>query len=153
MANTYTQIHIQFVFAVKYRDGLIHSSFKEELYQYISGIIKANNHKLLAIKRMSDHIHILIGMRPTQSISELMQTIKANSSKWINEKMFLKVKFEWQEGYGAFSYSKSHVQNVINYIQNQEERHKIKTFQEEYLEFLEAFEVEYDERYIFKEPI
>lgn len=102
---------------------------------------------------MSDHIHILIGMRPTQSISELMQIIKANSSKWINEKKFLKVKFEWQEGYGAFSYSKSHVQNVIKYIQNQEERHKIKTFQEEYLEFLEAYEVEYDERYIFKEPI
>lgn len=92
-------------------------------------------------------------MRPTQSISELMQIIKANSSKWINEKKFLKVKFEWQEGYGAFSYSKSHVENVIKYIQNQEERHKIKTFQEEYLEFLEAFEVKYDERYIFKEPI
>ena len=153
MANTYTQIHIQFVFAVKYRNGLIHSSFKEELYQYISGIIKDNNHKLLAINGMSDHIHILIGMRPTQSISELMQIIKANSSKWINEKKFLKIKFEWQEGYGAFSYSKSHVQNVINYIQNQEERHKTKSFQEEYLEFLEAFEVEYDERYIFKEPI
>ena len=153
MSNTYTQIHIQFVFAVKYRDGLIHSSFKEELYQYISGIIKVNNHKLLAINGMSDHIHILIGMRPTQSISELMQIIKANSSKWINEKKFLNVKFEWQEGYGAFSYSKSHVQNVIKYIQNQEERHKTKSFQEEYLEFLEAFEVEYDERYIFKEPI
>ena len=153
MANTYTQIHIQFVFAVKYREGLIHSSFKEELYQYISGIIKANNHKLLAINGTSDHIHILIGMRPTQSISELMQIIKANSSKLINEKKFLKVKFEWQEGYGAFSYSKSHAENVIKYIQNQEQRHKIKTFQEEYLEFLEAFEVEYDERYIFKEPI
>ena len=126
MANTYTQIHIQFVFAVKYREGLIHSSFKEELYQYISGIIKANNHKLLAINGTSDHIHILIGMRPTQSISELMQIIKANSSKLINEKKFLKVKFEWQEGYGAFSYSKSHVENVIKYIQNQEQRHKIK---------------------------
>ena len=102
---------------------------------------------------MSDHIHILIGMRPTQTISELMQIIKANSSKWINEKKFLKVKFEWQEGYGAFSYSKSHVENVIKYIQNQEEQHKIKSFQEEYLEFLEVFEVDYDERYIFKEPI
>ena len=153
MANTYTQIHIQFVFAVKYRDGLIQSSFKAELYQYISGILKPHNHKLLAINGMPDHIHIFIGMRPTQSISDLMQDIKGNSSKWINEKKFLKVKFEWQEGYGAFSYSKSHVQNVINYIQNQEERHKIKTFQEEYLEFLEAFEVDYDERYIFKEPI
>lgn len=153
MANTYTQIHIQFVFAVKFRNGLIHSSFKDELYQYITGIIKTNSHKMLAINGMSDHIHILIGMRPTQSISELMQIIKANSSKWINEKKFLNVKFEWQEGYGAFSYSKSHVQNVINYIQNQEERHKTKSFQEEYLEFLEAFEVDYDERYIFKEPI
>jgi len=153
MANTYTQIHIQFVFAVKYRNGLIQESFKNELFQYISGIIKANNHKLLAINGMPDHIHILIGMRPTQSISELIQVVKANSSKWINEKKFLNVKFEWQEGYGAFSYSKSHVQNVINYIQNQEERHKKKTFQEEYLEFLEAFEIDYDERYIFKEPI
>lgn len=140
MANTCRFIFNLF-FAVN-RDGLIHSSFKEELYQYISGIIKANNHKLLAINGMSDHIHILIGMRPTQSISDLMQIIKANSSKWINEKKFLKIKFEWQEGYGAFSYSKSHVQNVINYIQNQEERHRTKSFQEEYLEFLEAFEVE-----------
>ena len=126
MSNTYTQIHIQFVFAVKYRNGLIHSSFKQELYQYISGIIKANNHKLLAINGMSDHLHILVGMRPSQSVSDLIQNIKSNSSKWINEKKFLKVKFEWQEGYGAFSYSKSHVQNVIHYIQNQEEKHKVK---------------------------
>ena len=130
MANTYTQIHLQFVFAVKYRNGLIHSSFKQELYQYISGIIKAHNHKLLAINGMSDHLHILVGMRPSQSVSDLMQKIKANSSKWINEKKFLKVKFEWQEGYGAFSYSKSHVQNVIHYIQNQEEKHKVKSFNE-----------------------
>ncbi len=118
MANTYTQIHIQFVFAVKYRDGLIQSSFKAELYQYISGILKPHNHKLLAINGMPDHIHIFIGMRPTQSISDLMQDIKGNSSKWINEKKFLKVKFEWQEGFGAFSYSKSHVNKVIDYIKN-----------------------------------
>lgn len=153
MANTYTQIHLQFVFAVKYRNGLIHSSFKQELYQYISGIIKANNHKLLAINRMPDHLHILVGMRPSQSVSDLMQDIKANSSKWINEKKFLKVKFEWQEGYGAFSYSKSHVQNVIHYIQNQEEKHKVKSFNEEYLDFLNAFEIDYDERYVFKDLI
>ncbi|BDB57056.1 IS200/IS605 family transposase [Flavobacterium ammonificans] len=153
MANTYTQIHLQFVFAVKYRNGLIHSSFKQELYQYISGIIKANNHKLLAINGMSDHLHILVGMRPSQSVSDLMQDIKANSSKWINEKKFLKVKFEWQEGYGAFSYSKSHVQNVIHYIQNQEEKHKVKSFNEEYLDFLNAFEIDYDERYVFKDLI
>jgi REP element-mobilizing transposase RayT len=153
MANTYTQIHIQFVFAVKYRNGLIHASFKEELYQYISGIIKANNHKLLAINGMPDHLHIFIGMRPTQSISDLLQDIKGSSSKWINEKKFLKVKFEWQEGYGAFSYSKSHVNNVINYIQNQENHHEKETFKEEYLKFLKVFEIEYDERYIFNEPI
>jgi putative transposase len=153
MANTYTQIHIQFVFAVKYRNGLIDSSYKEELYKYISGIIKSHNHKLLAINGMPDHIHILIGMRPTQSISELMQDIKGSSSKWINEKKFLKIKFEWQEGYGAFSYSKSHVENVINYIINQQEKHKNKTFKEEYLNFLKTFEIEYDERYIFKDPI
>lgn len=153
MANTYTQIHVQFVFAVKYRNGLIHSSFKDELYQYISGIIKKNNHKLLAINGVEDHIHIFIGMRPTQSISDLLQDIKGNSSKWINEKKFLKVKFEWQEGYGAFSYSKSHVANVIRYIQNQEVHHKKESFKDEYLKFLEAFDIDYDERYIFKEPI
>lgn len=153
MANTYTQIHLQFVFAVKYRNGLIHSSFKKELYYYISGIIKAHNHKLLAINGMPDHIHILVGMRPSQSVSDLIQDIKANSSKWINEKKFLKVKFEWQEGYGAFLYSKSHVQNVIKYIQNQEKKHQATTFNEEYLDFLNAFEIEYDERYVFKDPI
>ena len=153
MANTYTQIHLQFVFAVKYRNGLIHSSFKKEFYHYISGIIKANNHKLLAINGMPDHIHILVGMRPSQSVSDLIQNIKANSSKWINEKKFLKVKFEWQEGYGAFSYSKSHVQNVIKYIQNQEKRHHVKSFNDEYLDFLKAFEIDYDERYVFKDPI
>ena len=153
MANTYTEIHIQFVFAVKHRDGLIHSSFKNELYQYITGIIKNHNHKLLAINGMSDHIHILIGMRPTQSISDLLQDIKGSSSKWINEKKFLKVRFEWQEGYGAFSYSKSQVNKVIDYIKNQELHHTAKTFREEYLEVLKLYEVEYDERYIFTDPI
>lgn len=153
MANTYTQIHLQFVFAVKYRNGLIHASFKEELYKYISGVIKENNHKLLAINGMPDHLHIFIGMRPTQSISNLLQDIKGSSSKWINDKKFLKVKFEWQEGYGAFSYSKSHVNDVIKYIQNQEIHHKKETFREEYLKFLEVFEIDYDERYIFKELI
>ncbi|NNT71291.1 IS200/IS605 family transposase [Flavobacterium sp. IMCC34852] len=153
MANTYTQIHIQFVFAVKYRDGLIHLSFKDELYQYMAGIIKHHKHKLLVINGMPDHIHILVGMRPTQSLSDLMQDIKGSSSKWINERKFLKVKFEWQEGYGAFSYSKSQVNNVINYIKSQEQHHAKKCFRQEYLEFLELFEVVYDERYIFKDPI
>jgi putative transposase len=152
MANTYTQIHIQFVFAVKFRKSLIHDSFKQELYQYISGIINNYGHKLLAINGVEDHIHIFIGMRPTQSISDLIQDIKGSSSKWINEKKFLKTKFELQAGYGAFSYSKSHVQNVIKYIQNQEKHHKKESFLEEYLKFLEAFDIEYDKRYVFKEP-
>ena len=108
MPNTYTQIHIQFVFAVKYRAGMIDSSWKNELYKYITGIVQRNNHKLISINGMSDHIHILIGLRPTQSISDLMQDIKGNSSKWINEKPFVKRKFEWQEGFGAFSNSKSY---------------------------------------------
>jgi REP element-mobilizing transposase RayT len=106
MANTYTQIHLQFVFVVKYRNGLIHPSWKEELYAYIIGITSFHNHKVLAINGMPDHLHIFVGMRPSQSISELLQDIKGSSAKWINEKGFLKQKFEWQEGYGAFSYSK-----------------------------------------------
>lgn len=153
MANTYTQIHIQFVFVVKYRKGLIQASFKEELYQYISGIIKNYDHKLLAINGMPDHLHVFIGMRPTQSISDLMQDIKGSSSKWINEKKFLPIKFEWQSGYGAFSYSKSHVERVIKYVQNQEAHHQRQTFIKEYIQFLNAFEIDYDENYIFKEPI
>jgi len=151
MANTYTQIHVQFVFAVKYRDCLIHPSWKEELYMYITGITKENGHKLLAINGMPDHIHILVGLRPTQSISDLMQDIKGSSSKWINLKKFLKIKFEWQEGYGAFSYSKSQIINIIQYIKNQENHHKSKSFRKEYLEILKEFEIDYNENYIFKE--
>mgnify|MGYP006207305705 FL=1 len=153
MANTYTQIHIQFVFAVKFRDGLIHASFKEELFQYISGILNVHHHKLLAINSMPDHIHIFIGMRPTQSVSDLMQEIKANSSRWINERKFLKVKFEWQEGYGAFSYSKSQVHQVIDYIIHQERHHQKQSFKDEYVQFLHLFAIDYDERYVFKDLI
>ncbi|MBP6302651.1 MAG: IS200/IS605 family transposase [Bacteroidia bacterium] len=153
MPNTYTQIHIQFVFAVKFRHGLISSSWKDELYQYITGIVQNNKHKLICINGMPDHIHILIGVRPHQSISDLMQDVKGGSSKWINEKKFLKGKFEWQQGYGAFSYSKSHVKDVVHYIQNQERHHQKKTFLQEYVEFLEKFEVEYEESFIFKELI
>lgn len=152
MANTYTQIHLQFVFVVKYRDGLILPSFKEELYKYITAIIQNHNHKLLAINGMPDHVHILVGMRPSQSISDLLQEVKKSSSKWINDKNFLKIKFAWQPGFGAFSYSKSHVNNLIRYIENQEEHHKKKSFKEEYKEFLNAFEIDYNEKYTFKEP-
>jgi REP element-mobilizing transposase RayT len=153
MANTYTQIHIHFIFAVKYRQAVIHTNWKNDLYKYISGIINNNNHKLLAINGVSDHVHILIGIRPAQSISELMKSIKQNSSKWINENKFTNIHFEWQEGYGAFSYSKSQLSAVADYIENQEEHHKKKTFKEEYINFLEKFEVDYDEKFIFKELI
>lgn len=153
MANTYTQIHIHFVFSVKFRHGIIESKWKEDLYKYMTGIIQNNNHKLLAINGMSDHIHILIGLRPAQSISDLMKDIKQSSSKWINENKLTNGHFEWQEGYGAFSYSKSQINHVVNYIQNQELHHKKKTFKEEYLDFLEKFEIEYDEKFIFKELI
>lgn len=151
MANTYTQIHLHLIFAVKYRTGIIQSKWKDELHKYITGIIQSNNHKLLIINGMPDHIHILVGIRPNQSVSELLQDIKGSSSKWINEKGFVKGRFEWQEGYGAFSYGKSQIKDVIRYIENQEEHHRKKTFREEYLAFLDAFEVEYDEKYIFKE--
>ena len=153
MPNTYTQIHIQFVFAVKFRNGIIQSSWKDELYKYITGIVQAHKQKLIAINGMADHVHLFIGMRPSQSVSDLMQDVKGNSSKWINDRKFTPNHFEWQEGYGAFSYGKSQIKNVIAYIENQEEHHKIKTFREEYIEFLQKFEIEYDERYIFQELI
>ncbi|KIA83986.1 IS200/IS605 family transposase [Flavobacterium sp. AED] len=153
MANTYTQIHLHFVFAVKFRNGIIRSEWKDSLYKYTAGIIQNNNHKLLAINGMPDHIHILIGLRPSQSISDLMKDVKQSSSKWINENKLVNGHFEWQEGYGAFSHSKSQINKVINYIQNQELHHKKLTFIEEYLDFLKKFEVDYDERFIFNELI
>ena len=150
MANTYTQIHIQAVFAVRNRNCIIMKSWKDELYKYMTGIIQNQDHKVLAINGMPDHIHIFFGMRPTQSLSDLMQDIKGDSSRWINKKGFVPGCFSWQQGFGAFSYSKSSISNVIRYIQNQEAHHKKRTFIEEYLEFLKMFEVDYDERYIFK---
>jgi len=151
MANTYTQIHLQFVFAVKYREALILPAWKERLYQYITGIIQHNEHKMLQINGMSDHIHLLIGMRPTQSVSSLVQNVKTESSKLINDNKFCPQHFAWQEGYGAFSYSKSHVPDVIRYIQNQEIHHQKHSFIDEYLKLLKAFEVQFDEKYIFKD--
>ena len=150
MANTYTQVHIQAVFAVQNRECIIQNSWKEELYKYIAGIVQNNNHKLLSINGMPDHIHILFGLRPSQSISELMQDIKGSSSRWINEKHLVHGKFSWQEGYGAFSYSNSDVPAIIQYILNQTDHHKRKTFTEEYHEMLKAFDVDFNERFIFK---
>lgn len=150
MANTNTQIHIQAVFSVQNWECVIQKHWKDELYKYITGIVQNNKHKLLAINGMPDHIHLLFGFRPTQSLADLMQDIKGGSSKWINEKGFIKSRFSWQEGYGAFSYSKSELPNVLNYIDNQQIRHRKKTFTEEYLEMLKEFEIDYDERYVFK---
>jgi putative transposase len=150
MANTYTQIHIQAVFAIQNRDCIIQRGWKDELYKYITGIVQNNKHKMLAINGMPDHVHILFGFRPSQSLSDLMQDIKGSSSKWINEKRFIKGKFSWQEGYGAFSYSKSDLPNVIQYIKNQEEHHKKRSFIEEYEDLLKEFEIDYDERFVFK---
>jgi putative transposase len=150
MANTYTQIHIQAVFTVQNRDCIIQCGWQDELYKYITGIVQNNKHKLLAINGIPDHVHILFGFRPSQSLSDLMQHIKGSSSKWINEKRFIKEKFSWQEGYGAFSYSKSNLPNVIQYIKSQEEHHKKRSFIEEYEELLKEFEIDYDERFVFK---
>ncbi|MCC8358560.1 IS200/IS605 family transposase [Salinimicrobium sediminilitoris] len=152
MANTYTQIHVHFIFAVKFRQGLIQKEWKDRLYQYIIAIVKNNGHKMLIINGMPDHVHSLIGLRPEQSISDLMKDVKSNSSKWINEQNFIKGKFPWQEGYGAFTYSKSQLPRLISYIENQKEYHTKKTFQEEYLKILEEQKVEYNPQYLFKDP-
>ena len=151
MPNTYTQIHLQFVFAVRNRRAMIDKSWKDELHKYITGIFQNQGHKMLQINSMPDHIHILVGFKPKYGISEVVQKVKSESTKWINDKGFCKSKFAWQEGFGAFSYSKSHLNTVIKYIQNQEKHHTKKTFLEEYQEFLESFEVDYRQEFIFKE--
>jgi REP element-mobilizing transposase RayT len=150
MANTYTQIYIQIVFAVKGRQNLISKEKREELHKFITGIVSNRNQKLFAVFAMPDHVHILVSVSPTITISDLVRDIKAGSSKFINEKKWMNGKFNWQEGYGAFSYSKSSVDSVVKYILNQEEHHKKKTFKEEYLGFIEKFEIEYDPKYLFE---
>ncbi len=149
MANTYTKIYIQTVFAVRNRECIIHSSWENELFKYITGIVQNEGHKLLAINGISDHIHLFFGMKPDQSLSMLIQTVKSNSSKWVNEKSFIKGKFFWQEGFGAFSYGQSQISNVISYIMNQKEHHKKHNFHDEYLLFLKKFGVDYDNNYLF----
>jgi putative transposase len=150
MANTYSQISIHSVFAVKGRENLIVRNWRDDLHKYISGIITGNGAKSLAVGGWKDHIHIFFGMPVTTSISDFMSSVKANSSKWINEEGFVKEKFQWQSGYGAFSYSRSQRDKVINYIMTQEEHHKLKTFKEEYLTMLSDFEIQYDKKYLFE---
>ncbi len=148
MANTFSQLYVQVVFAVKGRANLIAPTFKEELYKYIAGIISNKKQKLIIINGMPDHVHLLIGQKPDSNLSELVRDIKANSSRWINEKKFLPQKFEWQSGFGAFSVGHRNVSNVINYILRQEEHHAKKSFLTEFTDFLTEHDVEYNREYL-----
>lgn len=153
MANTYTQLYIHVVFAPKYRAALLLPAFDERLRHYIAAILQNNGHKLLAINNMPDHMHVFFGLSPSESVSSIMEKVKAYSSRWINEEKFLPHRFSWQEGYGAFSYSKSQIDSVVKYVHNQQEHHRKETFLDEYRRMLQQFDVRYDERYIFKEPL
>jgi len=150
VANTYTQIYIQVVFAVEGRQSLIAPEHNDELQKYITGIVTTQRHKLIAINNLPDHMHLLIGLRPDAALSELVRDIKANSSRFINEKRWVRGRFSWQEGFGAFSYSRSQLDTVIRYIRNQQKHHARKSFREEYGALLDRFGVVYDPRYIFK---
>ena len=149
MANTYTQLYIQIVFTVKGRQNLLPKQHREELHKYITGIISNRNQKLLSIFAMPDHIHLLVGIKPDITISDLVRDIKAGSSKFITNNNWVNGKFNWQEGFGAFSYSRSQIDKVIDYILNQEKHHKIKSFKEEYMEILDKFEIAYNDKYLF----
>jgi putative transposase len=149
MANTYSQVSIHAVFAVKYRENIITKDWRDKLHRYIAGIITNKGAKQLAVGGWKDHVHIFFGLPVTQSISDFMSIVKSNSSRWINEQKFTKGKFQWQEGYGAFGYAKSQRDIIINYIKNQEEHHRTKTFKEEYIEILDDFEVDYSSEYLF----
>lgn len=150
MAGTFSQIYIQIVFAVKGRENLISKRWQEDLHKYIAGIVRNKEQKSIIVGGMPDHIHVFIGLRPSMAISDIVRDIKNNSSNFINERGFVKGKFSWQEGYGAFSYSHSQIGNVYNYVLNQENHHHIKTFKEEYFEFLKEFEIDFNEKYLFE---
>ena len=152
MPNTFSKIYIQIVFAVKYRKSLIDKSWRDELYKYICGVANGNNQKVYAIRGVEDHIHILIRLRPNICISDLVRDIKACSTKWINERGFVKGNhFSWQVGYGVFSYSECHLENVIRYINNQEQHHDKQNLRDEFIELLKEYQVEYDEKYVLDE--
>ncbi len=150
MPNTYTQLYIHFVFAVKYRAAVIQPQWEEQLHRYTTGIVKNNGHKLLVINSAIVHLHLFVGLNPKQSVSELMQLVKGDSSEFVNKKGFTKRKFYWQEGYGAFSNSRSQLNAVSKYILNQKEDHNKKTFREEYISMLNDYEVNYDDKYLLK---
>lgn len=150
MSGTFSQIYIQVIFAVKNRGSLIHSSWEEELYKYITGIVTNKGQKMLAINGMPDHIHFLIGMKPNCCLSDLVRETKKSSNDFINRKKLSRNKFQWQEGYGAFSYSHSSLNNVIAYITNQKDHHKTQSFKDEYKAFLIKFQIEHKDEYLFE---
>ena len=150
MANTFSQIYIQTVFAVSNRQSLIESEFKEELYKYMTGIVRNQGHKLISINGMPDHVHILIGLRPAMALADLVQQIKADSTNFINRRKLVHGRFSWQEGYGAFSYGHSQLDTIIRYIQNQEKHHQRRSFKDEYLTLLRKFDIGFEDKYVFK---
>lgn len=151
MANTYTQLYIHVVFAVKRRASVLAKSWRDELFQYITGIVKNKGQKLMIVNGVEDHIHILLGIKPDCNLSDLVRDIKANSSRWINDNNKVAGKFEWQTGFGAFSVGSSQVNIICNYIAHQEEHHQTTKFREEYVEFLKAYDIDYKEEYLFEE--
>lgn len=150
MANTYHQIYLQTVFAVKYRNAVINKEWRSKLLGVIGNLINESNCKTIIVNGVEDHVHCFLGLKPVVSVSELMKTVKAKSSKYINDHSLTPARFEWQEGYGVFSYHQSLIDTVYKYIRNQEEHHKVHTFKDEYLQLLKEFKVEYDEQYIFQ---
>ncbi len=149
MADIYSQIYIQIVFAVQNRKALINSSWEVELYKFITGIVTNKGQKLLVINGTSNHIHLFIGMKPYCCLSDLVREVKKSSNSFVNDNRLTPFKFQWQEGFGAFSYSHSQIPDVINYIENQKIHHKKRTFKEEFLEFMQKFDVEYREEFLF----
>ncbi len=149
MAGTFTQIYIQYVFAVRGRSNLIHESWRQDVFKYIAGIIKGKDQKPIIVNGISNHVHVFAGLKPSMPVSDLIRDIKNNSSKFINDQKFIKGQFNWQEGYGAFSYSHSQLDTVYKYILDQEQHHRKQSFKEEYLKLLKEFEIDYDERYLF----
>jgi putative transposase len=148
MPNTFSQIYLQFVFAVKHRQTLIPKQHKEELHKYMTALVQNRKAKMIAIHCMPDHSHLFVGFKPVLSISDFVKEIKVESNEFLNAQSWMKHPFKWQEGYGVFSYGQSQIDTVAKYVLNQEQHHKKKTFRQEYLEFLDKFDVLYEERFL-----
>ena len=149
MAGTFSQIYIQCVFAVKGRENLLQKPWRDDVFKYMAGIIKGKNQKPIIVNGVADHVHLFVGLKPSMNVADLVRDVKNNSTNFINDHAFIRGKFAWQEGYGAFSYAHSQINNVYQYIANQEEHHRKKSFKEEYVEFLHDFEIDYNDKYLF----